>query len=572
MDVYNKAKLYNSNVSIAKIDVGPKWTFRGVQMLDGKVRVFPEHQIPPSEPYQISNIWRYPAQGQYSNILQNGGQVQFRINEGTGSGRVEKVYLRMIVQNSNSSQNAEYIQAPLWIKTNNWQTPNGELIQQCDGTVLWLSSIGAHDSDGWRYMSELELSNDQYGLSTVIEPLAFQEIQIELIGNWIDTANVFIPWIKGDMFYYPTFQPDNVIRLSGGMLTVVDMSLDMHMSNTDVEEINKVAQVIKKTELNFVVPYVKNQTFTMALQANSSYTLLMNGLTGDVVFMWMLIRNSYVGTDLSSYWPLASFQFTDSGGNPISSNNLITDEMDRNIYYPRHFLGRAAHINNIYHWNFCNEDTAPLSLILLGCKQGAYAFTGNEKLVINTAPAGTNEVLTLQFFAIPTQTGAGQTWNSGSPVVGGFYFIFQTPNGGQKSLLVPANSTNQQVEDAIEGMNFFSGTVTVSGFPLAFTGTASGIGNTGISATATITYGGAYALQPMEQEGYILYAIPSAFQTELTNGAVNYLAPVEINETTSTPGVYGIASGNTYIIDLYAYTTGIVNLKQNGTPSVTYSA
>lgn len=572
MDVYAKAAQFNGNVNIRKVDTGPSRSFRTVQMLDGSVRNFPEHQIPARDTYEISNLWRYPAQGEYTGILQSGGQVLVRINEGTGSGDVERVKLRMIVQNTSSSLSAEYIPAPFWIKSHQFRTPNGEPIQTTDGTITFLNIAGANDSDNWRYQQEAILSNDQYGISQPIEPLQTQEIEIDLLGDWISAGQVYIPWIKGDMYWYPTFQPDSVIRLSGGQLQVVDMSLDMYMSNTDASTLAKRRDYINSMPIDLVVPYVRNQTFTMSLQANSNYTLLLNGLTGDSVFLYILLRNSYVGTDLLSFWPISSFQVQDSAGVAITPPQYITDLVDRTIYYPRSFLGRLAHLNNVYTWNFANDPTAPLSLILNGMKLGSYPFTGNEKLLINTAPAGSNEVITYSFLAVPTQTGAGQAPASPQLTAGGFYFFFNTPNGTQKSSLITPSMTNAQVATAIEDINFFTGTVTVTGFPLAFTGTASGIGNTGISAASTITYGGAYALQPMEAQGYELYAQPAALNLEILNGATDYMAPVIIEEATSTQGVWGIANGNSYIIDIYSYTTGILNIAKGGNPTVTYAS
>lgn len=573
MDVFAKAQQFNPNVNIRKIDLGPSRSFRAVQMLDNSVRNFPEHQIPARDAYEINNMWRYPAQGEYSGILQSGGQVLFRINEGTGSGDIERVKLRMLVQNTSSSLGAEYIPAPFWLKNHQFRTPNGEPIQTTDGTTTWLSIAGANDSDQWRSQAECILSNDEYGIAQPIEPLQYQEIEIDLLGDWISCGKVYIPWIKGDMYWYPNFQADNVIRLSGGQLNVVDMSLDMYMSNTDAQTLARRRDYINQMPVDVVVPYTRNQTFTQALQANSSYTFLLNGLTGDVDFMWFVLRNSYIGTDLMSFWPIASFQIQDSAGVAITPPQMVTDLQSRCIYYPRSFLGRLAHLNNVYFWSFANDPTAPLSLILNGLKLGSYPFTGNEKLVINTAPAGNNEVVTYSFRAVTTQTGATQTVTSPQLTVGGFYYFFSTPNGLQKTILINTTWSNAQVATAIEDINFFTGTVTVTGFPLVFTGTASGVGDaTSISATATVTYTGAYALQPMEAQGYELYAQPAAFSIELTNGGVNYMAPVIINETTSTQGVWGIANGNTYILDIYAETTGILNIAKGGNPTVTYSS
>lgn len=569
MDVQAKAFTFNKNVSIVRSETGPVRSFVATKFMDGRVRNLPEHQIPASDPYELANIWRYPAQGQYTAALINGSQVQFRINEGTGTGKIEAIYLRMIVQNNSSTHYCQYLPAPFWLKGWNWQNPNGEIIQYGDGTLLWLQGASAHDSEHWPFVAQMINSSPQYGLADEIAPSEMVEIQIELKGNWLQTGNIENPWIKGDQFFYATFQPDAVTRvypaILTGQLNIIDMSLDMHMPNTDQKTIQNRAQLIKSMQVDSVFPYYRNQSFNMALQANSSYTLLLNGLSGDVVFIWILLRNSYIGTDLFNCLPISSFQFLDSGGNPITSQNLITDVMNRDIFFPRHFLGQLAQYQNIYHWNFASQDTAPLSMIELGLKLGSYPFTGNEKLVLNTAPAGNNEVLNLAFTVPATQTGAGQTPTASPPTVGGFYFLFTTPNGGQnQSALVQANATNTDVQNIIEAMPNFSGSVTVTGFPLAFTGTASGIGNAGISATATITFGGDYALQPLASEGFSLITHWAGMQTEITNGAVDYLAPVVIGTTTNPAGVAGIQNGNTYYIDIYAVTSAIATITKEG--------
>jgi len=583
MDIFGKAEQFNKNVSLVRSETGPSRRFVSRTFLNGEVRNLPAHQVPSRDPYESMNLWRYPFTGQYTNCVQNGSTVQCRMQEGTGTGRTEKVYIRMVCQNNSSTNPCQYIPAPLWLKGWNFQNPNGEPIQFGDGTILWVNICTSHDNESWPFVSDLILSDGQYGIGDIIQPNEVVEIYIELVGNWLQVSGIENPWIKGDSFFNVTFQPDSVIRLNPatltGQLQVNEMSLDIWQPITDASTMASRQRLIKNMTLSAIYPYYRHQSFSMALQPSSSYSVLLNGLNGDTNTVWILIRNSYVGTDLLNFIGLSSFQILNEGGNPITSQNVVTDVINRDIMFPQKFLGSFAYYHNFYHWCFSAQNTAPLAMIQLGLKLGAYSFTGGEQLIINTPPAGANEVIALQINAFPTQTGTGQTISNPQVLTGGFTINWHTPNGQISDTgFIPFDQSNEGVAAIIEAMDQFTGTVTVTGFPVTFpTNVTGGITSGGTITTwapttaVTFTFGGDYALQPLDALGWVMTFLPQACFVEVTNGSSTYMAPISVGPVINTAGQYGIQAGNTYNLDVYTVTSAIASISDRGYVKAQYS-
>jgi len=84
----------------------------------------------------------------------------------------------------------------------------------------------------------------------------------------------------------------------------------------------------------------------------------------------------------------------------------------------------------------------------------------------------------------------------------------------------------------------FSGKVTIAG--------------TYAAGNLTITFSGNYANTALQAKGYGLVAF-----SNLNGGA-------QILPILQTAGVDGITSGNTYLIDIYVTTTGVVSILEDG--------
>jgi len=176
-----------------------------------------------------------------------------------------------------------------------------------------------------------------------------------------------------------------------------------------------------------------------------------------------------------------------------------------------------------YGWSFSAKDSGVVEFIMTGRVNGQRGFSGNEQLVIDTAPAGANEVQTIAFAASPT----GNT----------IYFIWLTPFGAFSSVPIAFNSNATAIQNAIEAIDNFEGTVTVSG---AFSAAPS----------QTFTFGGNYGNRSMFLQGYQLLAF-----------ATGTVAGASVGSTTvSTQGVRGITNGQTATLTIVAFSTAIYHI------------
>ena len=251
-----------------------------------------------------------------------------------------------------------------------------------------------------------------------------------------------------------------------------------------------------------------------------------------------------VGTDLYHYNPITSFQWTNSGGVPISGAQLIDDMYNRHIQQVDWFLGSASWQRSKYAFVWSADKNAALSLMLNGVKLGAYPFSTNEQFILNTPGAGTSEVYTLGY-------------GGAAPASGLFFFTWSTPVPGNEyqvsQVSVPWNATAAQVVTAIESMQNFQGTVTATGGPLQ-------------TADIVITLGGNYANTALFSQGYQL-----GYTQDALAGAANTVSTPTLGVPT-TAGVDGITNNGSYILDLQAYTSAFLKLKTNGALEVAISS
>ena len=534
-DALYKAATFSPQVSIVPGDTGPSFIVQSVSTLDGTVRNIQRDQIPMEDPYTTKNLWRYPAQGQYTTVIQSGGVVLTRMDRGSGSGTVEEVYIRMVVYNPNGTV-TEYIPAPFWFQQLQWQTPAGSVIQQQTGTDLWLAIVGSFDYDQWSCLYSAINSSQTYQTNDAgFNDLAYTYLYIPVIGNWMACSKFFIPWVNGDLMLYITFQSNTTTLISGTDCQLSQLSVDMIMSTLTPTSLQDRKQAIMRSNLDFVFPYVKTQRFQQNLTAGELYQFFLNGLKGDVVFLAFILRPSLVGQGLYTATGINQFQLLNDAGIPISGAQQVEDDFDRKVLFPRWFLGQYAKDNHVYYWNFCKQDHGPLALLHTGNKKGAYTFTTNEVLNITTAQAGTNEVQAITTF---NSTTGVNTLAAG----GVYYFRWNTPTGSSVSAQVAYNATTTQMTTAIEDIPNFEGTVTP-------TNTYSAVTLVGF------TFGGAYGNRPLLERGYSLEIVSG-----MNDGAGDYLQVT--GPALSTDGVYGMTSGSSYTLDVYAWTTGIVRAKQ----------
>ena len=181
---------------------------------------------------------------------------------------------------------------------------------------------------------------------------------------------------------------------------------------------------------------------------------------------------------------------------------------------------------------FSIDDSAPLFLAHNGMKIGSNTFTGYESLQIVTAPQGVSEIVTIG------ATPAGIT--SGS-----FSVTWVTPFGTETTPVLPYNTSLANTINAIQALKTFDGTVAMNGqIPNSF----------------NVIFGGNYANKALSANGYNL--VFNSIGAATASGA-----PAGWSNTPNIGEVNGMSAG-TYIIDIVAYCTGIIQLNQNQTITV----
>lgn len=542
------------NFTIAPSEQRKRHPYQRVKTLGGASLNLPMRQVPTYNSMRTSNVWRYPVATINSSILQTGGQVNFKIDRGSGSGRVKSVYLRMAV--TLGTGDLYTLPTPLWLQQLQWQTPSGATIQQFDGYMQWLMTVLSIDYDRWEYALNYMLSTNTYQSGSPITAGA-SIYYIPLTGSWLEASDFFIPAVDGDLQLYATFQPPSVWVMEGTVannLSVSAMSLDIEMENLAQLELQRDLMALKSVRTDYFVPYCRTQRWNSQLTPNNMIEIPLNSIKGDVVFVLMTLRLSSTalsGPGQIAYSPFYQFQIVNSEGVGITAQQPTDSLWNTAVQFPQWFLGRInAYGGPIYSHNFSENSANPLSFLTGGHKMAAYPFTTNERLRIWTPAAGVNESVNIQWAgnALPLIT------------KGTFQFVWNTPDGTSVSAPVQFNDTIATLIAAIEEMDQFDGTISFDKTFSAATQTDT------VNTWITATFGGNYSFYPLFENGYSLQ-IQILEPTETSAGAVYPYA----NNATRTVGVEGISSGSSYTLDFYAFTSNIVSLFPNGQLEVTSS-
>lgn len=523
--------------TFAPNSTGPIDPITPAQLLNGKTINIQQRQLPVKTTLANNNLWRYNASGQYTNILTNGGQAQVKLDRGSGTGKCNGIpYLRLHVVNSDPAVDAQIVPAPLLIQTVQCLTPDGTPIQNHDGSGLWYSLIETVDSDAWKNLSVVTDSSVTYESGVPIEHASTTILLIPLVGNLL-AMDFFLPSVDGDMLWNFYFWPATTTLLSGPNLTVSFMSLDVPMEQLDPAQLAAQKKYRKSYDITYIIPYERIQRLQQTWTASNVYSIPLNGIKGDVAVGRHYLRNSLVGRDLFTENRIASFQYQNSSGNPISGAQFIDDIYNRQVQQMEWCLGTASahHYKYIYVW--ASSKQGFLSMLLNGVKYGAYPFSTNEQLVVTMDTAGTNEEVTI------TATNAGT-------IAGGEMSIAWSTPDGSTQYCVPFGygASTAQIKAAIENMTNFRGTVNV----------------TGSAQTAyVIEFTGHYGNRPLYDQGYCMQVMSCSFNT----GGSIQAAMAKV----TTPGVRGITSGSNMIMDMVYYTTSYVKQLTDGSLLVGHS-
>jgi hypothetical protein len=536
-DFYGKLNMICPTVSVVPFDTGPAHPTGTIKMIGGQVLNVPLTQIPMKNPYRNSNVWRYPFNGSFSTILQTGGTVQCPILRGTGSGHVDEAWLRLKVVN-NSGSSLQYLPVPAMINYHYFQTPAGATIQTQQGSQLWVHIAGDVPQEQWYMVSQALNSNSNYECGAIIPNGATVTWFVPLLGSFLSAGGFFIPATSGDMQYYVNFWSGTTTKVLGSNgydLTVSEMSIDMKMEQLPPPLLKNLQLIYSSKRFDYIIPYFKNQPFSQQLTAGQNTLLTLSNISGDVIFIDYLIRNSYVGEDLINYQVSDSYQYQNQEGVGISSQQYLGSTFSQKIMWPQQNLGSFTYNKFIVRHVFPTIGTAPREILRKGLKLGAYPFDNHCLLSINNSAAGTNEAWTL--------TGSGSAPTAGDFIIGWNNPDFgglQTISLNYADIISSAGPSYALLTAAIQALPNFNGTVAI----------------TGSWASLTFTLGGSYANQPMQTNGYNFVFFPGTMNSSGTASGGYF--------TCTTPGVTGIVSGNTYLIDVYAVTTGVVSILPDG--------
>lgn len=522
---------------------------RVVRMLDNSMLNLPEEQIPDRTPHVNNNLWRYPASGQFTTIFQNGGQVTIKILRATGTGYTKKVWLRMKLTNSSAVLNVAALPIAFWINKIEWQTPSGEVISTIDGTMSYLLKVINTSKEDWDFLTKIINAGKDYLLSpNFFEPLEQREIFYELPAAFLEVSDYLIPSLDADLDLLVTFQASTLFQYAPDatftttpVIQLTEFSLDVLMDQMDPSDLNHHKMLWRKNQPDFIYPFLRHQSWTQTFTANQRYTFNTSGIRGDVVFALFGLRPPNTATggikNQLNFQQISQYQLQDSEGNGVSGQQFEADIFSREVLYPMRFLGNASQRMFLYHLLFGSADYTAISLINIGHKAGAYTFDTHDNLIIDTPPAGTNEVITFT----PNAAATAGTWT----------IFWKTPFGSSLSEPLGFNATNAEVQAEMDKMEFFPGTFTV-------TGPAFNVGG-----ARTWTAGGILGNKPLLRDEYQI--------TILSNMTGGGPIPITLFRTLVTPGVFGITSGSSYTLDFWAWTTSIMHCDNRGQMKVRHS-
>ncbi len=528
-DLYSRIE---QNAKSVSLDVAPPISkIAQVKTLRGQSLNLPEYQIPDVAANSIiRNPWFYQANGNYQQVIQTGGIQNIKIDRGSGSGKVNgRVWLRMVLQNTNAGADVLLVPVPFLINQLQFQTPGGDIIQTFTGLSLWFQMISSVDYSEWQSLSDFVMASNNYEAGQLITRSSTFECWMPIYGNVWSAGEIPTRVIQGDCQAVINFQTPTYTVLSGSAanIQVNALSIVMDMQQLDSELIASIDQDYRMYRHDFVYPYVRQMSWTQTFNANSQYTFQLSGITGDVVFAFFLMRTALTGVDQFHGVPIQSFSFLNQEGIPISGANLVVENENRWGQLTQWCLGTWMQDRRYYGWNFASKDSALPEFLATGRKNGAYGFSGNEQLQLTTAVAGQNEILTL-------------TTSDTTAATGGTYALVWTDEYGISQTTTPLahNASAATIKAALEALTNFEGTVTVN---QAFSA----------GGSVTFTFGGNYGNRPLYARGFTLNSVGCMFNATRSLG---------LTTAVTQAGIRGITSGNTFYLDIICFTSGILSI------------
>lgn len=346
---------------------GPIDPITRVKLLDGTYINVTNRQLPVKSTFTNYNTFQWPAQGQYSSVLTNGGQVNVYITEYSGTGRCNGIpYLRMVIT-GDAATDSFFVPAPLWIQNLVCSTPSNSPYQNHDGTGLWYSLIETEDNDSWENEMELVGASITYENGFPIEHGRDTVFLIPLVGNVLG-MDFFTPSVKGNMPFVFQFWNESVTKISGPSVTVPYIALEVQMEQLSAESLAALVAYRKVNDVTYIYPYEKIIRYTQAWTSDLLYTVNLNGITGDVAIFRFLLRASLVGRNLFTEVPIASFAIYNAAGNPITGTQVIDDALNRHKQQKNWTLGTASkhHAKYLFVWAAAKQGF--LSMLLNGIK------------------------------------------------------------------------------------------------------------------------------------------------------------------------------------------------------------
>ena len=230
----------DQNAKAVSLDLAPPISkIATVKTLRGQPLNLPEYQIPDVAANAIiRNPWFYQANGNYQTVIQTGGIQNIKIDRGSGSGKVNgRVWLRMVLQNTNAGADVLLVPAPFLINQLQFQTPGGDIIQTFSGLSLWFQMISSVDMSEWQSLSDLVMASNNYEAGQLITRSSTFECWLPLYGNVWSAGEIPTRVIQGDCQAVINFQTPTYTVLSGSAanIQVNALSLVMDMQQLDQE-------------------------------------------------------------------------------------------------------------------------------------------------------------------------------------------------------------------------------------------------------------------------------------------------------------------------------------------------
>ena len=536
-DFYDKQENLVPGFTMDPDQFAEKHSYKSVSMLDSEMLNVLPKQVPFYNTAKILNIYRFPATGNYTSSLTNGGTVYIPILRQSGLGRIRTARVRMTITNGATSTWS--LPTPYWLSSWTLQTPSGLVIQTYDPTTDFIALATGMAHERWQMVADLYNSNDYYWNGLEFPASTVQTFYLEWRHGFLDISSFLPAWLNGDMQLLLNFNASTNWMLypasssTAGSITTLDLECDMEAMRDS--ELQATVRGLKRMRTDYVVPWARYQRFTQTVTAGATYSFNLTAISGDVVWGYLAIRypangTSLIGLDNLSFKPCSTSYITNSAGLGILGQIPEDNRLTKRTRFGDMMLGKLNKWNNLIIFNFTSTNDGIFNFMKLGQKTGNYPFTTHETATIVMPGSGTSEVVTV-------------TNAAGPGTAGNFAIMFTSPEATCITQPLAYNTSAANIALALEELPNFQGSCTVAG-------------SAGASTSFTITYAGNYENQPMFSRGYALTALP------LTLNASGTACPLSAAVTTT--GVIGINSGSSYIFDFAFFTSEVVTIEGTG--------